>query len=654
MSTIRESAGRPEASTSATIWHQLGLLFLSLYAVATLAPGGANWGIHALGYFPLWVRIAGLTCSAALLYPPFQEPVVRSLRFALQPLMQRSLRGRLLLLALGSGAFAVFYAFSIRTDIYGDARTILHWDAGNNKRFISGGLTQIFDLQLLANKEALTLLLHRSVAHLFAIPIAQAYRIVSSLSGALSLVLWVLFVRRAFVGSRWGPLLIALGCLIGSNQIFFGHVETYPFASLTSLALLLTGLLALENNRYLWAMPFLSLLALKAHPALLYFIPALLFLLAYRLALRFPTLLSLLTWKRLAFVLVIPSLVAGAALYVFYFKSYNEPHAGIGREFAHAFLPIIPARPPLDRYSLQSLNHLRDLANVLLLIGTPVMVGLIGLLLSARKTIAWTHPRVVFASLGFSYPLVFFLVLNPALAMPRDWDLYALMGPPLLVFFAALLAHSDDSTQAAPVHGTTLAFAVFAVAFFGLNASPTGLSTRLENVGEHVFRTYHAGASYIINVAQGMEPDTARALARRIATIERLTPYRTGEDDEYTHLISKVAGIYLERGDLHSGVRWMERAVAVSPQDDNLTLYLADYYLRAQRTEDAQRRVGALLLRSPRNLQALLLAAVAAAQKQHFVESLAYLERAQAVTPENRDIASWIENARRNLARRKP
>ncbi len=627
-------------------WLLLGSTFLGLYAFATFSRAGATWGLHSLAYFPLVVRMAGVSVACALLCPPVQRKVVGGLRTLLLPFLERSHRGRWLLVALGSLAFVVFYRFPIRTDVYGDARTILLWYA-DNRVLPTEWLPRILDVHLLASKEVLTLLLHRTLAHLLVIPIRDAYRILSAVSGALCVCLWLVFLRRDASPSRWGPLLITVGCVLGSHQIFFGHVENYPFVFLTSLAFLVTGSLAFEGKTSVWTALLLFVFTVKAHAVTIYFLPALLVLLGYRLGLRNASIRRLVSWTRLAGWLIVPSLLVGAYLYFFYFRSYHEPPTGLGRAFEQTFLPIIPGPTPLDRYSLLSLNHLLDLGNVILLVGTPIVVALLGLLVLHPKAVDWHHPRVIFATLALGYPVLFFLALNPALSMPRDWDVYSLLGASLLLFFATTLAYGDDRIPSAPTYGTALAFGVFSVGFFALNASPSRLSLHLEDVGEHVFRTYHANAGYLIDSAQSMEPDSVRALARRLATARRLAPAAVGEDGEYTHLLVSLASGYRQQGDRKDAIAWMERAAAIAPHDVNLALWLSDYYLWARETEKAKQRIAALLKMDPRNVNALVQGAAADAQQRNFEGALAYLERARAVAPGDPDIASWTEHVKR-------
>jgi tetratricopeptide (TPR) repeat protein len=227
--------------------------------------------------------------------------------------------------------------------------------------------------------------------------------------------------------------------------------------------------------------------------------------------------------------------------------------------------------------------------------------------------------------------------------MPRDWDLYALLGPPLLLAMAAMLTHSRDQIPIGPVCGAVLAFGVFTCAGAALNASPARLSVRLEGVGEYVFRTYYAGSSNIINVAQAMEADTTRQIARREASIARLRPVGAG-DVEYTHLLVRVVALYKARGDDAASVRWMERAMRIDPGNEDLALQLADGYLMLGDPERAKSLANAILIRDPNHFDALVIRAIAAAQERNFDEARACLERARWLRPDDPGVRSLIDD----------
>ena len=212
-----------EAGPQSRLWLLLGFFLLGLYAIAAMAPTGALWGLHALGFLPWWLRVCGLAACAILLWPPLQKPVIGLARRSLEPFLTgpRRIHG---LVALFISAFATFYVFAIRTDIYGDSTTILRVYA-DNSALPTAWLPRLFNLDVLAHREALTLMLHQAVAHFLSLSIGQSFRLVSSLSGAAYVLLWVLFVTRTMTASPWRILLILVGCLVGGNQIFFGHIE---------------------------------------------------------------------------------------------------------------------------------------------------------------------------------------------------------------------------------------------------------------------------------------------------------------------------------------------------------------------------------------------------------------------------------------------
>lgn len=645
MKTRKTSDGLEGRTEMRTDWLLLALAFFGLYALATFSPQGAMWGLHSLGYFPVEVQLGGLALCLGLLFPAFQKKVFSGLRSFLQPFLHSGLAAAVFTLLLGSLAFALFYNFPIQTDIYGDSRNMLIWHADNTK-LQSEWINHIFEPNLFASKEALTIAVHRIAAYVFSIPIGESYRVFSALSGALFLCLWLQVLRYEFAKSRWLPLLFVAGFFLGSHQLFFGHVENYPLPFFMSATFLVACFLTLEKRLPLWALLLLFFLAVKAHATAILFVPALLFLVAWRLNDRYPSIRHLLTWKRLGLILVGPSLLAGVFLYFFYFKSYNEPHAAVGRQFEHTFLPLFAAPPPLDNYALQSINHLLDLGNVFLLVGTPLLVPLLGIVLFHRRSVDWGHPRVIFSALALLYPFLFFAALNPELSMPRDWDLYALLGAPLLLFFTALLAHSDQRVPTHAVFGTAVAFSVFSLGFYVVNASPSKLSMRIEDIGEQVYRTYYAGASYIIAVGHRMEQNPAKALERRIATANRLASAVVGEDNQYAHLLLNIVSTYTQKGDLPNALLWMERAARIAPNDASLSLNLSQLYLSSQQTGKAEQIIERLLRRDPRNPEAIKQAAFAAVQRRDFIRALDYLKDLKEVAPGDPDLPSWTEQIR--------
>jgi hypothetical protein len=220
--------------------------------------------------------------------------------------------------------------------------------------------------------------------------------------------------------------------------------------------------------------------------------PRLLFLLAVHFRERFPKFGALARWR--PFALVGHAAVGDRKRTPVLFLLQIVPGVACdGWSLQNVFLPLIPSPPPLDRYVMWSLNHILDLANVLLLVGLPAVPIVVGLLTLERRSIDWNHPRVMFFSIAALYPLVFFLTVNPVLSMPRDWDLYALFSAPLLLSLAAMLYHRR-STAWTPWAAYAVAFVCFPLAFIAVNSNRERVSRRLETIGDHAYRTYKRGS----------------------------------------------------------------------------------------------------------------------------------------------------------------
>src|SRR5262245_20522751 len=106
-------------------WLLLSLAFFLPYLFATVWPSGASWGIHALGWFPWWVRALGLSACVALLLPIAHAPVARFLQSFWKQVLDRPV----MIVVFALVMFIVFDSLPIRTNIYGDERTILFFDA---------------------------------------------------------------------------------------------------------------------------------------------------------------------------------------------------------------------------------------------------------------------------------------------------------------------------------------------------------------------------------------------------------------------------------------------------------------------------------------------------------------------------------------------
>jgi hypothetical protein len=558
-------------------WLFLGVLFLVPYLVGTFHPEGFWWGVHALGYLDGAVRVlvlGGVSLLILLAAVRFPSPAGK-LR------AERLDRRGWLLLLVGMGVLAgtVFWQLEIQTDAYGDEK-IIRKTYAEDEPFQVEWLLEILSPRVYETRDALPVNLHRIVAYAFGASIDKAYRWVSVIVGGLFVALWLWFLRRAFGDAGLVLLFLIAGLLAGANQIFFGHIENYPFIYLAWTAFLICGYFLIGGGVHIGWFFLLFLVAFRGHAIAAAFLPGLLFALAHRYSDRLPWLGRVVTWKGIWLILVLPFVCAGILAYFLYFGSYNEPHGGsFGRLFEQSFLPIIPADPPWDRYLLMSGNHIRDFLNVLLLVCIPPLYLVTGMVILERSNVDWRHPRVKFFFLCLLFPLLFFFAFNPILTMIRDWDLYALLTPPMLMFGVVLTHHSRVIKGLKTKLMLTLALGCFSTCFFILNASPERLSYRLVDAGMHTYRTYYAGAGYLIRMGLSLDPEEDRRFKRHVAVLETLEDIVYPGDEQYTQNLCYVGYVLARNKQYDRAMYWLQKALTNTPDSPQPHQILADIYL---------------------------------------------------------------------------
>lgn len=621
----------------------LALLSIVAYAYASFAPEGAVWGIHALAYYPVPIRIGVLAIAALLTVLYLRTPLFVRLADAIQTLA--SSRRNWLLVAQGTGlaAMILFLVFPIQTNAYGDSRHYQEW-FGDNDSFDSGWILDIFRPNFFIYKEVLTIALHRTISHLLSVDILAVYRTVSAVSGGLFITLWLWFVGTTPSLRKWTAPLALTGLSLGSNQLFFGHVENYPFPFLCASLFFTAAFLMFEKKALFWLVLVLAAILIRAHATFVVVLPALVVVAAFRFRTRWSWGTRLLRWRTVTWIVIVPIVAAALALYVFYFRSYRWPPVYDTHALQVVFLPFVSQVPPLHNYSILSINHLADLANVAALTMETVILIVIGSLSGAVKKVDWSHPRILFCGVACFFAFAFFGVLNPVLSMPRDWDLMSLATVPALFLLAAIFAHLRDGSLR-PEGPLLLAVlgALFVVPVFAVNASVPRLSERLEDVGEYTYRTYYEGSSYLIQAAHKMDPDPERRRRRRAATLSRLTPWELGEDKEYAYLLYTAAGICGELKDVDCAIDQLVRATRY---DERYRKVVVQVGMAAGRPQLAMDQADSVLARDPDDLGTLVLGAQAAISVGDTTRCTSYLDHALQLAPGNTRVLEVLKAAR--------
>jgi tetratricopeptide (TPR) repeat protein len=541
------------------VWLAYSVGIILIVALAALIPHGAMWGVDNFKYLPLW--LSGLLLAGTL-FALFNRHRKSREKAVAKPARNRT--KYIVLVAIVS--FTIFYKAPIATTIYGDEVQI-------SKESVSGfNATWFSDItapNLLQGKEALTMAIHRSLAVILSMPLTGVFRLVSALCGAAFVALWTAFLLKSELRREFQLALFATAVTGGGMLVFFGHVEVYALPILGAMVFLLYGLRVLNHKRSFWLLLALFVVIVKLHIVNILFLPALLYIFFEG---RKARLQDTIRWRNILLWLVTPTLLIGLGSYFFLFHSYNEPYVGDKtHQLQQSFLPLTLSPPPFNHYSLLAPAHLLDLFNVFLFIAAPVIVLLIGLLFLARRSVDWNSSLVKYCSLAVLFPLIFFCAMNPTLSIGRDWDIYSLIYPPLLLslFVVALaISKSADWSTAVSQYASrsALAFGLLALPAIIVNVSPSLIASKLFDLSDHVYRTYYAGSHYLMSA--GLETagnnDRATKLAKLVQSIR--TVHQGVADEDGAGMLMWRAKLYLEEQQLDSAYLLLKEAHAWDPR----------------------------------------------------------------------------------------
>ncbi|MFT7612155.1 MAG: hypothetical protein ACI9J3_001104, partial [Parvicellaceae bacterium] len=192
---------------------------------------------------------------------------------------------------------------------------------------------------------------------------------------------------------------------------------------------------------------------------------------------------------------------------------------------------------------------------------------LIFLLLFLRKKINWKRPLILVLGLTLLIYMCFFFIMNPLFSMPNDWDLFSLPAIPFLILLAVIVRQLDGKLLSKQLTGTVMAFSIFSVSIFFVNANQSSLSDKLVSQGIREFNTYWIGSSS--NILQGsiLQPSLEMRQETLLMAIDEVRPQAVlGSDIEFSELLHnagrycfdnnryKESLVYFNEANLYSGL----------------------------------------------------------------------------------------------------
>lgn len=277
-----------------------------------------------------------------------------------------------------------------------------------------------------------------------------AYQIVSWSSGLLFVLIAGSFAASLYRKTRTRVLFVLGLASSGYVLMFFGYVENYALFLVTVLAFCGYGALVADGRLPWWPTAIIIGLASALHIFGVLLVPAALYLLATRFH----------VWSRLSKKSRFLALAAGALVVlvglggVIYLYETNL-------FFRFSFVPLTQQFYTVSDYTLFSWHHLADMGSLLILLAPGLIVLVAGV--AVIGTPFWKSVEFRFLGLLGLTCLAAAFLFDPKLGMPRDWDLFAFVGVPLL-FLSLRVVLADEPRRV----GTMTAAVAILVGLFAL------------------------------------------------------------------------------------------------------------------------------------------------------------------------------------------
>lgn len=567
----------PDARTVSRTTAALLFILFVLVGVCSFFPELRVWGLNHLAFYPVPVRAAVILLLAVVWITPAGRMVYRSFRSGVFRLARM---GMLLHLVLSLLSVVIFYSARSSTDLFGDgllvSRSVTTMADRGDLKFTEGA-TRLIEHERIA-PGAMILYLGAATAaseYLDMEPIT-GIRLLSCLLGGL----WVLIVLRILHKFREMPnrsVWIALFLLFGACiEFFFGYIEYYPPLMVVLLLYGVTALRALHGERGI-AMPVLWwTLATYIHIQAILFLPSLLFVLAW----RFMDSRRSEVERRLPILLMFTTIIATGLAWSF-------------TPLGHFFLAWSSTG---DMYGILSAAHLVDMANelVLLMPLAPLLIYMAWLgrsfpgpsesdAATVAGTTNWlsTRRERKFAGLLLFPSMIYLLLFRPDLGIARDWDLFAMLGPGL-VLWALLVLHRFERMVTsefsnAPWKGPAIIVSlVLTFAWVGVHASTPRSIERFEAI--MTYDPWHAAYEYG-NLARVYHREGN--LQHAIALMEK----SVASDGRPWHH-TRLSKYYREDGRVDRSIELLEEAVTRWPEDIGVRLQRITYLAQTDRLEE--------------------------------------------------------------------
>jgi hypothetical protein len=531
------------------------------------------WGINFQTYLPIYVGIVAVGLPLVLA----QVAVAAGGRLLALPKVPAWAWS----LAVAGGMGLLFYHLVIETQLYGDTRVLLGALGPGGKQatqyHVWGALSpNIFTSK---NGEMFTYSIVTGIQKISGGTIQGAFHSWATLLGCIYAFVWMQFTQRICKTLLLRLVVASLGLLAGIAQVFYGHPEVYaaPVLVYTCYLVALVHFLGVRSRAWLVVLAILLLLAIRVHSAGYALVPTFFYALIAHWAGDAAARQRWLGWRRAGFWLPLASIGIGALGYWLVFDAGADEVTAAGLE-KNAFLTPVGENSVDNAYGMLSPWHVWDYMQEALLGsagGCAIVLAAVGgwflrKRLQPEAGQAGSNPAVVGVTMALVLLGALIFAIDPALTMPRDWDLCGLFVPPLLVLAALCLARHEPRLHKAWLPaGLLLAISALQATAVAVNHDSRAVHLRLIAVAQHTFISGHGGGGFFLRHAIEVPAiDPAERLQLLEAAVQALAPHETPYNrGEYGFICQYAGAQYFYAEDYAAAHRHFTAALERSPQD---------------------------------------------------------------------------------------
>jgi hypothetical protein len=379
-------------------------ILAALSVAASFAPSWQIWGLDSPKSFPIWIRLAVLALIFALVMPKINLAFGKTISNLLKSIPATHLT--LIYIGFCLILVAIFVVFRSNDHFLGDGYTIL--------ANVKGG-------QYFQPTEPLDYFTHQLFFKLLGgseKAVYQSYSFTSYACGVVLLLGLFLFIKNK------AHLLLSLGIVscFAIMQFFFGYVESYIISYVLMFLYSLSAIRDLNREGLSVTSVVLLVLAIAFHISSAVLLPSAVFLATRKYSPK---------QRYIILSVALLAIILAGGTYLI-----------LSSKLAIGDITVPLWKTADNPYSLFSIRHLTDLANLMLL-SFPILVVIL-LIGDLRKKLLQPFYISLVAPC-----LLFTVLIDPKLGALRDWDLLSIAAAPLLAFtIAAMFEKKFESPRA--------------------------------------------------------------------------------------------------------------------------------------------------------------------------------------------------------------